>query len=152
MPLLMNLFLVVLLIGCAGLGGYLLARAHFTATIANRVLAYQSRLARAQRDGKQAHKDVARLTEELAVAHDDLARSRDRVNRYETALFEGYPASEVDLSAAAQGLADQPLQDQANAYLQRVGAVDDFGAVIEPDLGTTPRPTLRAEPDTRSIA
>lgn len=126
MPLLLNLMLVVLLIGTAGAGGYLLARAHFTATIANRVLAYQSRLARSQRDSKQAHKDVVRLSEEITVLNQDLGRSRDRVHRYEVALFEGYPASEVDLHATAAALSEQSLHQQANAYVQRVGGFDGF--------------------------
>ena len=124
MPLLLNLLLVTLLISCAGVGGYLLARAHFTATIANRVLAYQSRLARAQRDGKQAHKDVERLNEEIVVLNEDLTRARDRVHRYEVALFEGDPANELELQPVAA--TDHGLQQQAQAYVQRVGGYDDF--------------------------
>jgi len=141
MPLILNLMLVVLLIGTAGAGGYLLARAHFTATIANRVLAYQSRLARSQRDGKQAHKDVARLNEEISALNQDLARSRDRVHRYEVALFEGGPASEAD------------LHQQANAYVQRVGGFDGFDGFDRTGGQDTPEVQLRgAEQMSRAIA
>lgn len=94
MPMMLNLLLVLLLIAAAGTGGYLLARAHFTATIANRVLAYQSRLARAQRDAKHAQKEAERLT-------DDLERTRLRVQRYEAALFEGHAEQTVDETAEA---------------------------------------------------
>jgi len=103
--MMLNLLLVLLLIGAAGTGGYLLARAHFTATIANRVLAYQSRLARAQRDAKHAQKEVERLSE-------DLERSRIRAQRYETALFEG-PVEKVSLEESAQ------------AYVQHVQGSDE---------------------------
>lgn len=134
MPVFLNLMLVLLLISSAGVGGYLLARAHFTATIANRVMAYQSRLARSQRDGKQATKDVIRLEDEVAVLNEDLTRTRERVQRYESALFEGYPASEVDLHAASAAINEQTLHQQANAYVQRVQGVDDFDCAGDQDV------------------
>ena len=141
MPVLLNLMLVGLLIGSAGVGGYLLARAHFTATIANRVMAYQSRLARAQREGKQAHKDVARLTDEVAVLNDDLARARDRVARYEVALFEtgstaGLEAPEATFVAPAADpvSTEQELHQQAAAYVQRVSGFDDFDRAGDRDV------------------
>ncbi|MBY4894527.1 hypothetical protein KUL25_17350 [Rhodobacteraceae bacterium N5(2021)] len=134
MPVFVNLMLVLLLISTAGAGGYLLARAHFAATIANRVMAYQARLARSQRDGKQAHKDVARLEAEVAILSEDLTRARGRVSRYEVALFEGYPASEVDLEAAAAAVNEQSLQQQAAAYVQRVHGVDDFDRAGDQDV------------------
>lgn len=151
MPLLLNLTLVLLLISSAGVGGYLLARAHFTATIANRVLAYQSRLARAQRDGKQATKDVARLEEEIAALTEDLTRTRERVQRYESALFEGYPASEVDLQAAAAAVNDQSLQQQATAYVQHVQGYDDFDRAGDRDV-TPVRERRGLEQMSRAIA
>ena len=134
MPVFLNLLLVLLLISSAGVGGYLLARAHFTATIANRVMAYQARLARSQRDAKQAHKDVARLEAEVATLNADLTRTRERVGRYEGALFEGYPASEVDLQAAAAAVSEQTVQQQAQAYVQRVQGVDDFDRAGDQDV------------------
>lgn len=134
MPVFVNLLLVLMLISSAGVGGYLLARAHFTATIANRVMAYQSRLARSQRDGKQALKDVERLENEVACLNEDLTRSRERVTRYESALFEGYPASDVDLQAAAAAVNEQTVQQQAQAYVQRVQGVDDFDRAGDQDV------------------
>lgn len=134
MPVLTNLMLVGLLIGTAGVGGYLLARAHFTATIANRVLAYQSRLARAQRDGKQAHKDVARLSEDVAVLNDDLARARDRVSRYEIALFETGSTAGLEAPTPAPVSAEVELHAQAAAYVQRVSGVDDFDRAGDQDV------------------
>lgn len=134
MPVILNLMLVLLLISSAGVGGYLLARAHFTATIANRVMAYQSRLARSQRDGKQSLKDVARLEEEVAVLNEDLSRTRERVGRYEAALFEGYPTSDVDLQAAAAAVSEQSVQQQAQAYVQRVHGFDDFDRAGDQDM------------------
>lgn len=126
MPVFINLMLVLLLISSAGVGGYLLARAHFTATIANRVMAYQARLARSQRDGKQAHKDVERLEDEVATLTTDLTRTRERVGRYEAALFEGHalPERDADITTLVQ---EQPtLQQQATEYVQRVQGSDDF--------------------------
>jgi hypothetical protein len=142
MPVLLNLLLVGLLIGSAGVGGYLLARAHFTATIANRVLAYQSRLARSQREGKQAHKDVARLSEEVVALQDDLARSRDRVQRYEVALFETGSTAGLDTPAHMQApapvaepvVSEQELQQQAAAYVQHVSGYDDFERAGDQDV------------------
>lgn len=133
MPVFMNLMLVLLLISSAGVGGYLLARAHFTATIANRVMAYQSRLARATRDGKQALKDVARLEEEVAGLNDDLGRTRERVGRYEAALFEGYPVGDMDVQAPAP-VTEPSLQQQATAYVQRVQGADDFDRAGDQDV------------------
>ncbi len=146
MPLIINLSLVLLLIGCAGAGGYLLARAHFTATIANRVLAYQSRLARSQREVRQAHKDTARLIEEKAILVEDLARTRDRVQRYEIALFEG-PAS---MEAEVRNASTEQLYQQANAYVQRVGGHDDLDRNSGQD--TLERQRRGAEQMSRAIA
>ncbi|MEX3017041.1 hypothetical protein [Gymnodinialimonas hymeniacidonis] len=132
MPLLLNLTLVLVLIASAGVGGYLLARAHFTATIANRVLAYQARLARANRDTKQAHKDIDRLTAEADVLKADLERSRESLERYETALFEAQPAAAAPTTMVAPAPVEvapspeMPLEQQAEAYIQHVGGYDDF--------------------------
>ena len=136
MPVFVNLLLVLMLISSAGVGGYLLARAHFTATIANRVMAYQARLARSQRDGKQALKDVERLEREIVGLTEDLNRTRESLDRYEGALFEGHqaPASEVDLQAAAAAMNEQTIQQQAQAYVQRVQGIDDFDRSGDQDV------------------
>ncbi|WP_341863419.1 hypothetical protein [Gymnodinialimonas sp. 57CJ19] len=130
MSVFMNLLLVLLLISSAGVGGYLLARAHFTATIANRVMAYQARLARSQRDAKQAHKDVARLEAEVVTLNEDLTRTRERVGRYEGALFEGYPSSDMDLQVASEAT----TQQQAEAFVQRVQGASDFDRSGDQDI------------------
>lgn len=134
MPVFMNLLLVLLLISSAGVGGYLLARAHFTATIANRVMAYQARLARSQRDAKQAHKDVARLEAEVATLNEDLTRTRERVGRYEGALFEGYPTSDIDQQAASAAVSEATTQQQAEAFVQRVQGASDFDRAGDQDV------------------
>lgn len=136
MPVFLNLLLVGLLIGTAGVGGYLLARAHFTATIANRVLAYQSRLARAQREGKQANKDVDRLTQDVATLSDDLDRARERVARYEVALFETGSTADLEAPVAAPApvSAEVELHAQAAAYVQRVSGFDDFDRAGDQDV------------------
>lgn len=135
MPVFLNLMLVLLLITSAGAGGYLLARAHFTATIANRVMAYQGRLARSQRESKQALTDVTRLQNEVATLTEDLTRTRTRLGRYEAALFEGHPVGETDQDIAPLAATpEQVLHQQATAYVQRVQGFDDFDRSGDQDV------------------
>lgn len=138
MSVLLNLMLVGLLISTAGVGGYLLARAHFTATIANRVMAYQARLARALRDGKQAHKDATRLAEEVAVLNEDLARARERVGRYEVALFETGSTAGLEAPAPAPAaepvVSEQELNQQAAAFVEHVSGYDNFDRAGDQDI------------------
>ncbi len=153
MSLLLNLTLVLVLIASAGVGGYLLARAHFTATIANRVLAYQARLARANRDTKQAQKDIDRLVAEADVLKADLGRARDSLQRYETALFEAQPAAPVSMAAAPATVEvapapEMPLEQQAEAYIQHVGGYDDF----ERSSGTEEAETTSIEPHPHTLS
>lgn len=75
-------------------------------------MAYQSRLARTQRDGKQAAKDVVRLEDEVAALSEDLTRTREPVSRYEAALFEGYPVSDIDLQAQPLRTTNIPLSSR----------------------------------------
>ncbi len=150
MPLLLNLTLVLVLIGSAGVGGYLLARAHFTATIANRVLAYQARLARANRETKQARKDIDRLVAEADVMKSDLIRTRDSLQRYETALFEAQPAAPAPAPVHAEVEAQMPIQQQAEAYIQHVGGYDDFDRSSGTDVDEAP--SIEPHPHTLSRA
>ncbi len=139
MTILLNLAVIFFLIAISGVGGYLLARSQFAATLSNSELAHQNRIDKLLHDRKtareardHAEQEVRRLADEVQGLSRDLERARARVYRYEVALFEGYATEE-----AAPG--HDPLAPELVVQERAQGAAEaapaEHGRLRSPSLG-----------------